>query len=293
LTIGNFDGCHLGHQEILKKVITVSNELSLPSYIVTFEPNPKLFFKKESTLLQTPAQRLSALRSSGVDGIFVVDFLKARSLSGEEFIKAFLIDRFRLKHLVVGEDFRFGKNRCFTIDMMCQNLAKHQAVCSVVKQVDWHGVPISSSRIRERVRIGDVEDAKDMLGRPYTIEGAVVKGDGIGSKIGFPTINVKTDNTLLPKGVFITKVSFPKRVIQAWGVTNVGTRPTVAGCEERIETYLPDVDANLYGADVVISFQKKIRPEICFETTRQLGEQISQDVEFMQAYLKTIQKAHG
>ncbi len=286
LTIGNFDGYHIGHQEILKKLESVSKEYSLPAYIVTFEPNPKIFFKKEISLLQTPAQRLSTLRTSGVDGIFVIDFSRAHALSGEEFIQSFLTERFRLKHLVVGEDFRLGKNRSYTLDMMCQQLASQNVSCSIVKPVEWEGQAISSSRIREAIRIGELEEAAEMLGRPYSIEGVVVRGDGIGTKIGFPTINTRTENPLLPLGVFISKASFSQTSRVVWGITNIGTRPTVSGTEERIETYLPQFQGNMYGHDVVLSLIKKMRNEICFESTTQLAEQISSDVNNLELYLK-------
>lgn len=264
----------------------VAQEQARPAFIVTFEPNPKLFFQKEFSLLQTPAQRLSTLRTSGVDGIFVVDFQKAHALSGEEFIRSFLIERFKLKHLVVGEDFRLGKGRSFSMEMLQQYLAHHQISCTVVKQLFWKDEPISSSRIREAIRQGKVEEAAAMLGRNYSIEGVVVRGDGIGSRIGYPTINIRTDNSLLPKGVYISEVRFPHSNTQVWGVTNVGVRPTLSGNEERVETYLLHFQGSMYGHDVSISFVKRLRSEVQFENTKQLSMQIARDVEALHAYLQ-------
>lgn len=286
LTIGNFDGLHLGHQKILEKLVQIADQKKMPSYIVTFEPNPKVYFGKESQLLQTPAQRLSSLRRSGVDGIFVVDFHKAHTLDGEEFVRSFLVDRFRMKHLVVGENFRLGRNRSFDLDMLRRKLMDFQVECTVVEQIFQDGMAVSSSRIREVLRKGDVVAAANMLGKPYSIEGVVVRGDGIGARIGFPTININTENMLLPKGVFITKTSFPGTEGRAWGITNVGVRPTLSGTEERVETFLLHFQGSLYGRDVALEFLERIRPELCFDSTQQLSAQISRDVETLKAYLK-------
>ncbi len=288
LTIGNFDGLHIGHQKILEKLVQIARGKSLPSYIVTFEPNPKIFFGKENALLQTPAQRLSSLRNSGVDGIFVVDFDKAHILSGEDFVRSFLIERFKMKHLVVGENFRLGKNRSYDINMLCDNLTKLNAECTVVQQMFLGDKPVSSSRIRDALRIGEVETAAVMLGKPYSIEGVVVRGDGFGTRmIGYPTINIDTENMLLPQGVFITQTAFPGSEKKIWGITNVGIRPTLSGTQERIETHLLHFQGSLYGRDVALSFKKRIRSEVRFETTRQLSEQIAKDVETLKSYLRS------
>ena len=287
LTIGNFDGYHLGHQKILAKLEDIAREYRLPAYIVTFEPNPKIFFKREDVLLQTPAQRLSTLRSCGVDGIFVIDFEKTHVLSGEAFIQTFLIERFNMKHLVVGDDFRLGKDRSCTLEMRWEGLAMQNIGCSIVQQVYWGGEAISSSRIREDLRRGQVEDAANMLGRQYSIEGVVVRGDGIGTRIGYPTINVKTENRLLPKGVYITRAVVAGSRKSFWGISNIGNRPTVSGNEERVESYLLHFEGSLYGEDVSLSFVTKIRPEISFRTTQELGAQINRDVAFLKSYLQT------
>lgn len=285
LTIGNFDGYHLGHQKILERLGEIAQEMSLPSYIVTFEPNPKLFFNKEFSFLQTPAQRLSSLRSSGVNGIYVIDFAKAHLLSGEEFISQFLIKRFGLTHLVVGEDFRFGKNRAFSLEMLQAQLATQNIQCTVIEQVPFQDEPISSSRIRAAVKEGLVEKANQMLGREYVIEGIVVKGEGLGSVIGFPTINIETENTLYPRGVFITKTMFAGNSSPVWGVTNIGNRPTVRGTKETVETHLINFRGNLYHQVVSMTFCKKIRDEAYFDSIHLLREQIGLDVKVLHAFI--------
>jgi riboflavin kinase/FMN adenylyltransferase len=288
LTIGNFDGYHLGHRKILEQLETVAGDMGLPAYIVTFEPNPKLFFNKEFSFLQTPAQRLSSLRSSGVNGIFVIDFSKAHRLTGEEFIGQFLIKRFGMKHLVVGEDFRFGKDRTYSLDMLLRQLETQQIRCTVVKQVPYQGEPISSSRIREALRNGEVDQATRMLGREFVIEGRVVKGEGIGAVIGYPTINIDTENTLFPRGVFITSATLSGQTRGIWGITNIGNRPTVRGTKETIETHLVDFKGNLYGQAVTLAFHRKIRPEKYFESIPLLREEIARDMNALKTYLKEV-----
>jgi riboflavin kinase/FMN adenylyltransferase len=280
VSIGNFDGFHLGHVRIIEELKEVARQRNLRSLVLTFSPHPKILFKRVSSLIHTDEQRKRILKAQGVDRVFFIDFREVSDLSAESFVKDFLIEKFSVEYIVVGRNFRFGKNRKGDIETLKQLSGKFGFTSLVIEPEYLDGVRISSSFIRSRLMAGEVEAANRMLGHPYCIDGMVIKGEKIGRELGFPTINIRTDNTILPEGVFKTKVKVGKTCYES--VTNIGTRPTFRGEEKQgktVETHILGFSGKLYGQKVQVCFDCKIRNEIKFDSQKGLIEQIKKDIE--------------
>jgi riboflavin kinase/FMN adenylyltransferase len=206
LAIGNFDGLHLGHQKILKSLVKEAEKRRLPSSVLTFSPHPeRAFGPKKILMLQTLEQRLEGISRFGVDLTLVAPFTKEFSaLSPEKFIRQILSDAFRAKVVVIGTDFRFGKNREGDIRLLSRLGAKYGCQACPVPPIRRRGAVVSSSLIRDLVAQGQIGRANELLGRPYAIEGDVVKGARRGTQLGFPTANIETPNEISPPGVFVT-----------------------------------------------------------------------------------------
>jgi riboflavin kinase/FMN adenylyltransferase len=280
VSIGNFDGFHLGHVRIIGKLKEVARQRKLHSVILTFSPHPKILFKRVSSLIHTDEQKKRILEAQGVGRIFFIDFRKVSGLSAESFVKDFLIGKFHVESIVVGGNFRFGKNREGDIETLEHLSGKFGFNLLVIQPEYIDGVRVSSSFIRNKLTAGEIEAANRMLGHPYCIEGMVIKGEKIGRELGFPTINIRTDNTILPEGVFKTKVKVGKTCYES--VTNIGIRPTFRGQEKQgktVETHILGFDGELYGQKVKVCFESKIRNEIKFDSHKGLIEQIKKDIE--------------
>lgn len=277
ITIGNFDGFHLGHKKIISLLKNRSLENDLVSIVLTFEPNPKLFFRKELRLINTENQKKRILNNLGVDRVLFLNFKKFSKMSPDNFIKEILVGQFNMNDIIVGENFKFGKNREGNVKYLRLLSTKLKFNIEVVKPVIVDGIRVSSSKIRERLNAGKIEDANRMLGNLYYIDGLITEGDKIGRELGFPTINIKTDNTLLPEGVFKTKVEIKNK--QYDSITNIGVRPTFSGNETKIESHILKFKKNIYGKIVRIYFEKKIRNEVKFDSSDKLIKQIKSDIK--------------
>lgn len=277
VAIGNFDGFHLGHLKIIETLKRIAAEKDLRSLIVTFTPNPKLYFKREPHLINTDTQKKELLEAQGVDRVVIIDFPSVVDMTDEAFLKRFLIDQFRMKHIVMGENFRFGKRREGDIEFLKRSARCYGFDFSVVTPVMMDETRISSTYIRQQLAKADFPLANRMLGRPYAIEGVVVKGDKVGRQLGFPTINVDTDNTLLPEGVFQTCVEVGGGRFHS--ITYVGFRPTFNGKEKKVESHIFDFDRKIYGETVKIYFERQIRGEMKFDTEDGLIRQIHRDIK--------------
>jgi len=275
--IGNFDGFHLGHQKIIESLKQVARESSLVSIILTFTPNPKLYFKREKHLINTDAQKKAILENVGVDRVIFINFAEVVDMSDEQFLKEFLIDKYKMKHIVMGENFRFGKRREGDIGFLKRMSDQWNFGLTVVKSVMLGRQRVSSSYIRERLASAQIEESNRMLGRRYVIEGVVVEGDKVGTELGFPTINLDTDNILLPEGVFKTTVEIEGEIYRS--ITYIGYRPTFLGKGKKVEAHIFDFNREIYGQQVKIYFEKKLRDDMKFESRLSLINQIKKDIE--------------
>ncbi|HTO71699.1 MAG TPA: bifunctional riboflavin kinase/FAD synthetase [Myxococcota bacterium] len=288
LTVGNFDGLHLGHRALLEAVRARGRELGRPTAVYTFDPHPRrvLFPEQADSLrmLMTWEQLAAGLEESGVDVLVRETFTPAfAALSPDEFLRDVIAERLAPRELFVGRDFHFGKGRSGSGEMLAARGPALGIRVAVLPQVCAGGEDVSSTRIREALLRGDLADARLCLGRPYTVWGRVVEGDRRGRTLGFPTANLGCENELVPaNGVYATRV----RVFDAAGrleaksfesVTNVGTRPTFAPGRVLVEAHLFDFAGDLYGRRLELAFHQRIRAERRFSGPDELARQIAAD----------------
>jgi riboflavin kinase/FMN adenylyltransferase len=282
--VGNFDGIHRGQRAILECVVARAGELGAPSALVTFVPHPLKVLRPRDAppLLTTPAQKEQLVRGLGIEVMVLLRFdaeLAARS--GEEFVRRFLVARLAVREVLVGESFHFGKGREGDVSLLRALAAELGFRAEGVEEVTAAGEVVSSSRIRAALLGGAVEEANELLGRPYEITGEILRGDRMGKKLGWPTINLRVDNELVPRdGVYATRVrieGFPGTFDTA---TNVGTRPTVYENFHRVvEGHILDFRSEVYGRRVAMSFHRRLRDERIFPSIMDLSAQIGRDVE--------------
>jgi riboflavin kinase/FMN adenylyltransferase len=279
VTVGNFDGFHLGHQAVLAELVASSELRGGVSLAVTFDPHPLSVVAPERVpeLLTPLDEKLPLLESSGVNGVLVVDF--TREIAEEE-AATFLtwVGIRRGTHLVLGYDFQMGRGRSCGLAGLSEIGAELGYGLDVVAPVEYDGLPISSSRIRAMVAEGDVESAGAMLGRPYTLSGEVVEGRGAGKEMGSPTANLDVpQGKLLPAdGVYFVTVA---GAAAGPGLLYVGERPTFGGGSRGAEVYVLDFAGDLYGARIEASVLRRMRGDVRFESPEALRRQIEEDVE--------------
>jgi riboflavin kinase/FMN adenylyltransferase len=286
VAIGNFDGVHLGHQELLKVARSVGQELGLPLTVYTFNPHPTLELRPEIPLrlLMTYPEKRNQLSLLGVD--FCIeepfDFAFAQT-TARDFFFEILLRRLHAKALVVGADFAFGKKREGNLELLKKWCLENQIRLEVVSPCLKDGKWVSSSRIRDALQAGNLQEASELLGRPFFYRGEVVHGDKRGRTIGFPTANMACAQKFpLPNGVYATSVIW--RDMEYLSVTNIGTRPTFQSGEAtqwipiRIETHILDQNFDLYGETLEVRFFDRIRDEKRFADVHELKAQIQSDV---------------
>jgi len=280
-TIGNFDGVHLGHQAVFRRLCAIGREFGRPATVVTFEPQPMEYFAPAAApaRLTRFREKIAAIRRTGVDRLLVLEFgPRLAAMSAEAFVEELLVGRLGVEHLFVGDDFRFGQGRRGDAALLRQAGLRHGFAVDRLETVAHENARISSSRIRAALDEGDFATAAACLGRPYRICGRVVHGQKLGRGSGFPTANVDLHRRVSPvRGVFAVQVlglgadGLP-------GVANVGTRPTVdGGTCDRLEVYLFDFARDIYGAHVEVEFVRKIREERRFPSFEELRRQIERD----------------
>jgi riboflavin kinase/FMN adenylyltransferase len=279
-TIGNFDGFHLGHQAVIEQCSQKSIELGLPVTLITFEPQPREYFHPQSApaRLTRLREKIQVLRGYGVGRLLCLPFnAHLAGLDPETFIREILVDGVGVKYLVVGDDFRFGKDRAGTFSLLQQAGVRHGFEVASMHTFCMGDDRVSSTRVREALECGDLVTAQSLLGRPYAMSGRVAHGDKRGRTIGFPTANVFLHRTASPvAGVFAVVMDGVDTAPVA-GVANVGSRPTVGGTRALLEVHLFDFDRDIYGRHVQVSFLKKIRDERRFESFEALQQQIRLD----------------
>ena len=292
LTIGVFDGLHLGHQKILERVVWKAAEVGGSAIVLTFEPHPQKVISPGDAplLLQTSEQKIEFLKAKGIDVLVQMPFTRRLSLlSPVQFVETVLLDR-GIREVYVGSNFRFGHRRKGDCRLLKELAEKRGIRVEQIEQVRAGQDRISSTKIRKSLIRGRVGRAATMLGRAYEVMGTVVKGAKRGAILGFPTANLQLHNELSPApGVYVTQVQLEDRLIGS--VTNIGFRPTLAraqGSDLRpvIESHLLDFSGDLYGQLLQISFLKRLRPEKKFESIEKLQLQIRGDIHDARQFLK-------
>jgi riboflavin kinase/FMN adenylyltransferase len=290
LTVGNFDGVHLGHRALLARLTTAAADAGLPAAVLTFEPHPREFFAPETApaRLSTLREKLELLAADGVDRVHVCRFDAAfAALSASEFIARVLFDALRVRHLIVGDDFRFGARRAGDFALLRDTGARLGFRVEAMESVTVDDERASSSAVRDALQAGRLEHAARLLGRPYSIDGRVVRGDQIGRQLGFHTANIRIRHERPPlRGVFAVEVKgLPGGPHK--GAANLGYRPSAQQvARPLLEVHLFDFSADIYGAHLNVRFLHKLRDEMKFPDLNALQAQIASDVAAIQAYFQ-------
>lgn len=291
LTLGTFDGVHIGHSTILSKLTKQAEEKNLESIVLTFFPHPRMVLQKDSDikLLNTIVEKKLLLEKLGVNNLIIHPFSQEFSrLSAEEFVKEILVDQLNIKKIIIGYDHRFGRNRTATIDDLIEFGNVYDFEVEQITAEEINEVTISSTKIRNALLDGNVTLANTFLGYNYFLSGEVVKGKQIGRTINFPTANIEVDEDykLIPKdGVYIVSSNIDNKTY--FGMMNIGNRPTLSDKNHSLEVHFFDLNKTLYNKKITISFLQRIRDEIKFDSITDLKEQLEKDKLFTLDYLKT------
>ena len=284
VTSGTFDGLHIGHKKILTRLKEISTQSGGESVVLTFWPHPRLVVSEDSQdlqLLSTIEEKIELFSQMGIEHLAIVPFTRAFSeLSSDDFIRQILVDKIGTKKLVIGYDHRFGRNREGSFEFLQKNASSYGFEVEEIPREDIEDLAISSSRIRHSLLSGNVDDARHLLGRPYSITGIIVKGKQLGRTIGFPTANIHLQESykLIPaNGVYVINAYHQGAAYK--GMLNVGVRPTVDGTFRTIEANLFDFDKEIYGEDLTVEFLHYLRPEQKFDGLDALIQQIKVDKE--------------
>lgn len=281
LTIGNFDGVHLGHREIFRRVVDRARELEGTAVVVTFEPHPLRLLAPEKAPLQlnTPEEKVRLLSASCIDLLVVLNFTRQLAeMPAEKFVSEILVGKLGVKHLIVGYDYAFGRNREGDTKFLAQQARLHNFTLEVLEPIKAEQQAHSSTMIRQFLREGKVAEVIGVLGRNFTLDGEVVHGDGRGRKLGFPTANLVTRKEILPRdGVYAVKVKWRDKNYD--GVINIGRRPTFAGSAPTLEIHLLDFQGSLYGERLRIYFVGRLRDEQKFPSVEALQAAVIKDIE--------------
>jgi len=282
VSIGNFDGVHIGHQAVIRQLREIASAYRLPAVVMIFEPQPLEYFSPENAPARLTGLRdkLLWLQEQHIDRVFCLKFSAAlANLEAEEFVSRLLVQGLDVKHLVVGDDFRFGRGRRGDFSLLRQYGKKYGFAVIATETHCADGVRVSSSRIRELLHEGNLKSAAGLLGRPYNISGRVVHGDHRGRDLGFPTANILLKRSKSPlHGVYSARVTLPDGARRS-GVVNLGTRPVFDGRRFLLEAHLPGFSGDLYGAHLRVEFLRFIREEQKFSSVSDLCDQIRRDIE--------------
>lgn len=282
LTVGTFDGVHRGHQAIVKELNSLAGERGGSSALLTFSPHPRRVLQPDSELkcITTTAEKLVLFERYGLQNAIVHPFTPAFSrIESESFVRDFLVDRLGVRVLVVGYDHRFGRDRAGDWGDLLRLSESYGFGVAELDAQKIAGISVSSTAIRHALAAGDLATANRFLGYDYFFTGVVVRGDGLGEELGFPTANIRiSEEKLMPAvGVYATRVAYRQKIYG--GMASIGYRPTVAGRDLRIEVHLFDFNASLYGESLRVSFVARMRDEIQFKTLGELVQQLKRDRE--------------
>ena len=291
VTIGTFDGIHLGHQKILSRLIKSSKNKDLNSVVLTFFPHPRIILNKynEVKMIDTLDEKIIHLNEIGIDSLIIHPFDKNFSLlSANQFIKDFLVDKLKIKHIIIGYDHRFGKGREASVTDLKNYADDYDFTVEEIKAQEIEKITVSSTKIRNSINQGDIKTTEKYLGRNFNLTGKIVKGDGLGKKINYPTANIFIEETykIIPKdGVYLVETIIEDKLFN--GMMNIGHRPTIGTNVKSIEVHLFNFNEDIYGKVISIKMISKIRDEKKFSSIQALKEQLVKDENYC---LKLINK---
>ena len=282
VTLGNFDGVHLGHQQLINHLIEQGKKLNLPTVVMLFEPQPLEFFSKQNApaRLTSFKEKVQLIEKLGIDYIIAVPFTQTfANMSANAFIQDWLINKLSAKYIVIGDDFQFGRDRKGDINLLQQYTQNNHFSVESMPTFVWNNLRISSTAVREALFNSDFELARCLLGRDYAIQGRVVHGNALARQLGFPTANIHL-NRKKPalQGVYFVKVKNCCSNQYYHGIANIGIRPTIEGKKAILEVNLFDFSGDIYGQYLDVTFVCKLRDEKKFDSLADLKQQISQDV---------------
>lgn len=290
VTIGTFDGVHVGHKAILNRLVSTAKKEGLESVLLTFFPHPRMVLQTDSNikLINTLSEKKELLEEIGLDHLVIHPFTHAFSrLTALEYVRDILVNKLHAKKIIIGYDHRFGRNRNANIDDLREFGKTYGFEVLEISAQELDDVAISSTKIRNALKAGDIETANNYLGYPFMVSGNVVKGKALGRTMQYPTANLQLDETykLIPKnGVYIVRSIIDDKVV--FGITSIGTNPTVGGTQKTIETFFLDLDKDLYGKKLKIEFLSHVRDEETFESLEELKEAIQNDETIAREFLK-------
>ncbi|HLU51809.1 MAG TPA: bifunctional riboflavin kinase/FAD synthetase [Flavobacteriaceae bacterium] len=291
ITIGTFDGVHLGHKEILNQLKEIAKQAKLPSVVLTFFPHPRMVLDQiqDVKMLNTIEERIEILSRCGIDHVIVYPFSKEFSqLTASEYIEGILLEKIKAQKIIIGYDHRFGKNREAGIETLLDFKKKYPALEVIEIPVQLlNSTAVSSTKTRQALQEGNVSLANEFLGYAYMLSGTVVQGKGIGKTLGYPTANLHIAESykLIPaNGIYVVQCEIEGA--KTFGMTSIGNNPTVGGTERTIETFFLDFAGDLYGKTLRIEFLEKIREEAKFDSIESLQKAIHKDEIFARNYLK-------
>ena len=291
LTIGTFDGVHIGHNKILKRLIQDSKKNNLSSLVMTFFPHPRMILNKshEIKMIDTIDEKINLLEKTGLDNLIIHPFDNNFSkIRAKEFVEEILVKKLKIKEIIIGYDHKFGKDREASVEDLKKFGKDYMFTVKEIPAQEIDSIAISSTKIRNAILNGEIEKCNKFLGRNFILTGKVVYGDGLGKKIDFPTANIEIKETykIIPKnGVYLVKTKINSNTY--FGMMNIGIRPTVGGTNKSLEIHFFNFKDNIYGKNVSIEIIKKIRDEEKFSSIDQLRIQLKKDEQFC---LKLINK---
>ena len=291
VTIGTFDGVHLGHQQILKQLIDTSRKSKLKSVLLTFFPHPRMVLQPDISmrLIQTIQEREKALQKTGLDYLVIHPFSTEFSrLSADDYVKQILVEQLNVRKVVVGYDHRFGRNRTASLEDMYHYADIHEFEVIEINAEKIESTAVSSTKIRKAIDEGNIELANTYLGHSFTIEGMVIDGDKRGRELSYPTANIDLQNQhkIVPKqGVYLVKSKLKGRVV--YGMMNIGTKPTFDTTMPSIEVHFLDWNGDLYGQAVQVELLKWVREERKFSSVEELQTQIQADEQYCRSSIPT------
>lgn len=292
ITLGTFDGVHIGHQKIIEKLILSAKTSNCVSLVLTFFPHPRMVLQDQSEiqLLNTIEERTALLEKTGLDSLIIHPFDKAFSrLTAEEFVKNVLVDQLNIQKIVIGHDHRFGRNRTANIDDLIEFGEKYGFEVEQISAQEIEAISVSSTKIRSALVAGNINLANQYLGYPYILTGVVKKGKQLGRTIGFPTANLKIEENykLIPqKGVYIVSSILNEETV--YGMMNIGVNPTVGGESISIEIYFLDFNDDIYDHKIQVSLLQHIRSEEKFGSIDLLKAQLEKDKNTVISFLKNL-----
>lgn len=296
VTIGTFDGAHKGHQKILSRLKDIARETKGESILFTFYPHPRMIVFPENhnlKLLQTIDEKIESLASFGLDNLIIYPFTKEFSrLTAFEFVRDILVEKLKVKTLVIGYDHQFGRNREGDLEFLKETAKIFDFDVEEISAEEVQEVNVSSTKIRQSLNKGNIKRANEFLGRPFLCTGIVIEGKKLGRELGYPTLNIRinNDHKILPKdGVYAVRVFIDDRYFNA--MMNIGQNPTVQDSEDqekKLEVHIFDFEKNVYGAEVKVFFEKFIRDEKTFSNLEELKSQLKQDESRVRTYFNTL-----